>query len=118
MNDNSNDLGAFLAGFVIGGLVGAAVALILTPQSGEETRRRLSDMSSDLRNAGQERIEQAREAADSYTHRAGEAISDIRGQAGQLGEQIQEQTRIVLDAGKESADSLQSQVNDQNGSAS
>ena len=38
MSDNSNDLGAFLAGFVIGGLVGAATAIILTPQSGEETR--------------------------------------------------------------------------------
>ena len=38
MGDNNSDFGAFLAGFVIGGLVGAATALLLAPQSGEETR--------------------------------------------------------------------------------
>ena len=37
-NDNSSEIGAFLVGFIIGGLVGAAVALILAPQSGEESR--------------------------------------------------------------------------------
>ena len=39
MAQNDNDFSAFLAGFVVGGLVGAAVALILAPQSGEETRK-------------------------------------------------------------------------------
>ena len=41
MADNDSDIGAFLSGFVIGGLVGAAVALILAPQSGEETRAQI-----------------------------------------------------------------------------
>lgn len=115
MNDNSNDLGAFLAGFVIGGLVGAAVALILAPRSGEETRRRIIDMSDELRETGQERIGQVRGVADSYAQRAGEAIGGARGRAGQLGEQIQQQARIVLDSGKEGVDSLRSQMKDANG---
>ena len=38
MSDSDNEIGAFLTGFIIGGLVGAAVALITAPQSGEETR--------------------------------------------------------------------------------
>ena len=33
---NDDDFGTFLAGFVIGGLVGAAVAMLMAPQSGEE----------------------------------------------------------------------------------
>jgi gas vesicle protein len=112
MNDNGNDLGAFLAGFVIGGLVGAAVALILAPQSGEETRRRIVDMGDDWREAGQERVEQVRGLAGDYSNRAGEALSDARGRAGHLTDQVQQEARIVLDAGKENVDSLRSQLKD------
>ena len=42
MSDNNSDFGAFLAGFVIGGLVGAATALILAPQSGQEIRGQIA----------------------------------------------------------------------------
>jgi gas vesicle protein len=110
MNDNSNDLGAFLAGFVIGGLVGAAVALILAPQSGDETRRRLVDVSDDWKESGQQRLDQVRGTAGSYSRRAGEVFGEARGRAGQISGQIQEQARIVLDAGKEGIDSVRSQM--------
>ena len=33
----------FLAGVIIGGLIGAAVGLLLAPQPGEETREQLRD---------------------------------------------------------------------------
>ncbi len=42
MSDRDSDIGAFITGFVVGGLVGAAVALLLAPQSGEETRTLIS----------------------------------------------------------------------------
>ena len=61
MSNNGNDIGAFLAGFVIGSLVGAATALILAPQSGEETRSIISTKSTDLRTAGTTRISDARQ---------------------------------------------------------
>ncbi len=48
MSDN-NDFGAFFSGFLIGGLVGAAAALLLAPQSGEETRDIIRDKSIELR---------------------------------------------------------------------
>ena len=38
MSNKSGDFGAFLAGFLVGGLIGAATALLMAPQSGEETR--------------------------------------------------------------------------------
>lgn len=104
MSDN-NDLGAFLAGFVIGGLVGAATAIILAPQSGEETRHQLVDKSRQLRDVGGERAEHWRQAAGSYTE-------SYRGRAEQLWEQtrdrvqepgagadIHDQERLVLDPG-------------------
>jgi gas vesicle protein len=33
-----DEFGAFLIGFIIGGLTGAAISLLMAPQSGEETR--------------------------------------------------------------------------------
>ena len=33
MSDKNGDFGAFVSGFLIGGLVGAAVALLFAPQS-------------------------------------------------------------------------------------
>ena len=40
---------SFFTGFLIGGLIGAATALILAPQSGEETRAQIRDKSIELK---------------------------------------------------------------------
>jgi gas vesicle protein len=110
MSDNSNDLGAFLAGFVIGGLVGAATALILTPQSGQETRSIIADKSNELIQSGGARVQQVRETAGAYGQeyldKAGSAFSSTRQQVQDVGGRVQEQARIVLDKGKEQASQL------------
>ena len=115
MSDNSNDLGAFLAGFVIGGLVGAATALILAPQSGEETRSQIIGKSGDWRHSGGQRFQQYREAASSrsqnYREQASNFVTDARTRAQETGGKFQEQARIVLDSGKERAAQVKDQVN-------
>lgn len=82
MSDNGSEIGAFMAGFVIGGLVGAATALILAPQSGEETRAQIGAKGVELREAGVQQVQTARDR-----------VQDTTGQ-------VQEQARIVLDEGK------------------
>ena len=37
-----DEFGAFLVGFIVGGLTGAVTALLFAPQSGEETRALIS----------------------------------------------------------------------------
>ena len=110
MSDNSNDLGAFLAGFVIGGLVGAATAIILAPQSGQETRSIIADKSNELIQSGGARVQQVRESATAYSQdyldKAGSALSNTRQQVKDVGGRVQEQARIVLDKGKEQAAQL------------
>ena len=93
MNDDSGEFGAFLAGFVIGGLVGAAAALILAPQFGSETRSQIAGKGHDLREAGGRRVHQARESTDAYIHGLGDNASEPNSQA-------QQQARIILDSGK------------------
>jgi gas vesicle protein len=95
MNENNDgEFGAFLAGFVIGGLVGAAAALILAPQSGSETRSQIASKTHDLREAGDRRMHQARDSADHYMHRSDQPD-------GESGYDAQEQARIILDSGRQ-----------------
>jgi gas vesicle protein len=114
MSDNNADLGAFLAGFVIGGLVGAATALILAPQSGQETRSQITSKSRELQRTGEEQVRHYRELADSYSKeyrdKVGDAVSDARDRLEETGGQVQEQARIVLDAGKERVSQAREQV--------
>ena len=60
MGDRSGD---FLAGFVFGSLVGAAVALLLAPQPGEETRSLLRERSIELKERADEFSSEARKVA-------------------------------------------------------
>ena len=83
LSDNSSEIGVFMAGFVIGGLVGAATALILAPQSGVETRAQIAAKGDEMRRVSEQRM-----------HELGEKASTATGQA-------QERARIVLDEGKQ-----------------
>lgn len=89
MADNSGDLGSFLAGFVIGGLIGAGVALLMAPQSGEETRALIADKSIELR--------------DRAVETAGEVQSQAGDFASQTAETYNQQVKRIqaaVDAGK------------------
>jgi len=79
---DSNDFGNFFAGFIMGGLVGAAVALLLAPQSGEETRAIIKDKSIELKDKAVEYSQDAKVRAeqamlDART-KVGAAIDDLR----------------------------------------
>jgi gas vesicle protein len=101
MSDRDSDFGAFLSGFVVGGLVGAAVALLMAPQSGEETRTVIKEKSIELRDTAMERAEEVRA-------KAGEAVEQARTKAGEVAEtakskaaDLQKRGQVVLEEQKE-----------------
>jgi len=51
----------FLAGLAIGALVGAGIALLFAPQSGEETRRQVSRKAKHLAREARDRYDEMRE---------------------------------------------------------
>lgn len=57
---------AFVGGLVVGALVGAGVALLLAPESGEATRRRVRRKLEDVRDGAREQIEDARDQLDDW----------------------------------------------------
>ncbi len=86
MADNDSDIGAFLSGFIMGGLVGAAAALIMAPQSGEDTRAQIRDRSLELRDRADTEVQQIRVRAE-------QSITDMRTQA----EEMQQRSKEMID---------------------
>lgn len=67
----------FFAGFVIGGLVGAAVALILAPQSGEETRAQLREKGIELKARAGKLAVEARQRAEELSEEARQKAEEL-----------------------------------------
>jgi gas vesicle protein len=51
--------------FLLGGIVGAGLALLLAPQSGEETRRKITEASDDLKHKADDLVKHARGSVES-----------------------------------------------------
>ena len=101
MSENNSDFGAFLAGFVIGGLVGAATALILAPQSGEQTRGQISSKSGEWRESSGQRMQQYRELSTEKMHDYQDRASHLIHRDQADSESAAEQARIILDDGND-----------------
>ncbi|MGD2080290.1 MAG: YtxH domain-containing protein [Nitrospirota bacterium] len=56
--------GSIMFSFLLGGIVGAGLALLLAPHSGPETRRRVTEFSGDVRKRADEAFDQARETVE------------------------------------------------------
>jgi gas vesicle protein len=61
MARDDSGAGTVVVAFVLGALTGAAVALLMAPQSGEETRRFLKDKAREGREKAEEAARQGRE---------------------------------------------------------
>jgi len=47
--DDDDNTGTVLISFLIGGIIGAGVALLLAPQTGRKTRKQILDAADDVR---------------------------------------------------------------------
>lgn len=102
-----DEFGAFLVGFIVGGLSGAVVALLFAPQTGEETRALIKDKSIELRDRAQISAEEA-------IARAEAAAADARARADELAKQLRERGQTVVDdvreRGKTAVDAVRSKT--------
>ena len=98
-----DEFGAFLVGFIVGGLTGAVVALLFAPQSGEETRALIKDKSIELR-------DRASQTAEEALARAEAAAAEARARADELAHQLRERGQAVYsdvrERGKAAVESL------------
>lgn len=74
--------GKFLAGFVVGGALGAIAGILLAPQSGEETREMLGDVSKDV-------VKKADKTVKDIQDKADVVVSDIQKKGDEIMDKIQ-----------------------------
>jgi len=72
---------SFFTGFLIGGLVGAATALLLAPQSGEETRTQIRDRGIEIK-------EKAEVTYADVQKKVEAATADLRAKVEELSEKV------------------------------
>lgn len=89
-----DEFGAFLVGFIVGGLTGAVAALLFAPQSGEETRALIKDKSIELRDKAQVTAEEALAKAEA-------AAAEARARADELAKQVKARGQEVVTSVKE-----------------
>jgi gas vesicle protein len=95
--------GDFFAGFVVGALVGAAAAILIAPQSGEETRAMIRDRGIELQERSAEVSAEARRRAMEYEAQAKERAQQISAQTKERASELQSRMKEAVDQGKAAA---------------
>jgi len=82
--------GSVLMSFLLGGIVGAGLALLMAPQSGEETRRKIKEFADDVKDKTAGMVEEAK-------HK----VTDIVGEGKEMYEEKRSIFKAAVDAGKD-----------------
>ena len=97
--NDTNQVGGFFAGLLIGGLAGAVAMLLLAPQSGKRTRAQIQLKSMDLR-------EQTAEAVEDALKQTRTKARQIRADVREKADELQQRGQAVLDEQKERLSTL------------
>ena len=105
----------FFAGLVVGGLVGAGLALLLAPQSGEETRSQIKDKSFELKDGAVEGLAEAGQRAQAQADAWQEKGQEVTGAVSRSKDSIiqavsQSKDRVVEAVGFSKADNTAGKV--------
>jgi len=103
MDDRANSGLAFLAGLILGGLIGAVVALLFAPQSGEETRRQLQEKGIELQARAEESAALAQERYDELAAEARARAQDLSERGRATFETRKAQIQEAVEEGKKRA---------------
>jgi gas vesicle protein len=92
-----NDLGAFLIGFVVGGLTGAAVSLLMAPQSGDDTREFLRERAIELRDKASETAQVTAEQVNTTAEQVRVRATELADKAKVNAEDLQHRGQVVAE---------------------
>lgn len=83
-------IGGTALAFLVGGVVGAGIALLYAPYSGAETRRKMKDGLGDATDWARDKYDDARQT-----------VADTTGKVRQMVDEKKEDLKAAVDAGKE-----------------
>lgn len=88
--ESNYNAGSIILSFFVGGLVGAGIALLLAPKTGQETREQIKRLAED-----------AKDKADSYIDQAKSKATEVLEKGKELVEKERSILTSAIDAGKE-----------------
>lgn len=75
-HDDRFNAGSILVSFLLGGLVGAGLALLLAPSSGTETRRRIREIADEVKVKTEDYLDSTREKIKSTVEKGKEIYEE------------------------------------------
>jgi gas vesicle protein len=102
MSDDSHGW-EFFTGFLLGTVVGAAAALLLAPQTGEETREVIRERGIELQGRMGQTSEDARRRAEEMAAEARSRATDAQERGRLVLEEQRSRLQDAIDEGKEAA---------------
>ena len=90
-NEFNASSGSWLLSFVLGGLIGAAFALLVAPRSGRQTREQIKDLAEDVK-----------EKAGTYYDKAKDQVSTVMQKGADLLEQKKTELGVACQRGERS----------------
>jgi len=95
-----DEFGAFMIGFLVGGVTGAIAALLLTPQSGTETRTLIKEKAIELRDKASESVDDAYQQAEAAAAEARARFDELAQKTKERAEDLQRRGSVVLEEQK------------------
>ena len=78
VEEKKSSFSSLMKGLLLGGLVGAGIALLSTPQTGMETRQMLRDKSSELKDQATNALEETRSQAQQMINQGMDRANQMR----------------------------------------
>ena len=95
-----DDFGAFLVGFLVGGLTGAVVALLFAPQAGEKTRVIIRDKAIELKDKASENVDSAYAQAEAAAAEARARFEELAQITRERADELRQRGQVVLEEQK------------------
>ena len=97
----NNEAASFVTGFLIGGLIGAATALLLAPQSGEDTRTQIREKSIELKEKAEATYGEVLKKVEATTEDLRKKTEELSAKVDEVIAQGKEELAKVAKKGKE-----------------
>jgi gas vesicle protein len=98
-NDNRTIVGALM--LVAGGIIGAGVALLFAPQSGERTRRDITRYSKKVRRKAEEVVEDFADSVSDMVETVSEKAEDLLDKGRDMSYEAKKELVKVIEEGQE-----------------
>ena len=106
------DATRIMSAFLLGGLIGATVALLYAPKSGRETRKDLSKAAKRVKRGAADLVEDITESVADFTSEMKDKATDIAERGRELSENARKEIAATLEHGQKALEKQRKRIVD------